>query len=60
MFNEAGSKAVRAIGNKLFSKSIDYVRLVDLNGNSARTAMEIAEAQSKAVNSNAKVYQVII
>lgn len=48
MFNEAGSKAGRAIGNKLFPKSTDYVRLGDLNGNSAQTAREIAEAQSKA------------
>ena len=48
MFNEAGSKAGRAIGNKLFPKSTDYVRLGDLNGNSAQTAREIAEAQSEA------------
>lgn len=48
MFDEAGSKAGRAIGNKLFPKSTDYVRIGDLNGNSARTAREIAEAQCEA------------
>ena len=48
MFDEAGSKAGRAIGNKLFPKSTDYIILGDLNGNSAQTAREIAEAQSEA------------
>ena len=48
LFDEAGSKAGRAIGNKLFPNSTDYVRLGDLNGNSARTEREIAEAQSEA------------
>ena len=48
MFDEAGSKAGRAIGNKLFPNSTDYVRLGDLNGNSVRNAREIAEAQYEA------------
>lgn len=48
LFDEAGSKAGRAIGNKLFPKSTDYIRLGDLDGNSARSAREIAEAQSEA------------
>ena len=48
MFDEAGSKAGRAIGNKLFPRSTDYVRLGDLNGNSAQSVREIAEAQSEA------------
>jgi len=48
MLEEAGGKTGRAIGNKLFPNSTDYVRLGDLNGNSARTAREIAEAQSEA------------
>jgi len=48
LFDEAGSKAGRAIGNKLFPNSTDYVRLGDLNGNSSQRAMEIAEAQSEA------------
>ena len=48
MFNEAGSKAGRAIGNKLFPNSTDYVRLGDLNGNTAQSAREIAEAQAEA------------
>lgn len=48
LFDEAGSKAGRAIGNKLFPNSTDYVRLGDLNGNSARTAREMAEARSEA------------
>lgn len=48
MFDEAGSKAGRAIGNKLFPKSTDYIRLGDLNGNTAESAREIAEAQSEA------------
>lgn len=48
MFDEAGSKAGRAIGNKLFPNSTDYVRLGDLNGNTIANAQEIAEAQSEA------------
>lgn len=48
LFDEAGSKAGRAIGNKLFPKSTDYVRIGDLNGNSSQRAIEIAEAQSEA------------
>lgn len=48
LFDEAGSKVGRAIGNKLFPNSTDYVRLGDLNGNSSQRAMEIAEAQSEA------------
>lgn len=48
MFNEAGSKAGRAIGNKLFPKSTDYVRLGDLDGNTGQTTREVIEAQSDA------------
>ena len=48
MFDEAGSKAGRAIGNKLFPKSTDYVRLGDLNGNSTEAARKVVEAQSEA------------
>ena len=48
MLEEAGGKTGRAIGNKLFPNSTDYVRLGDLNGNSARTTREIAEAQCEA------------
>lgn len=44
MFDEAGSKAGRAIGNKLFPRSTDYVRLGDLDGNSS----EAIRAQSQA------------
>lgn len=45
MFNEAGSKAGRAIGNKLFPNSTDYVRIGDLNGNSSVDAEDVIEAQ---------------
>ena len=48
MFDEAGSKAGRAIGNKLFPKSTDYVRLGDSNGNSTEAARKVVEAQSEA------------
>jgi hypothetical protein len=48
MFNEAGSKAGRAIGNKLFPKSTDYVRIGELNGNTAEQARKIAMAQNEA------------
>lgn len=48
MFDEAGSKAGRAIGNKLFPKSTDYVRIGDLDGNSTERAREMIEAQSDA------------
>ena len=48
LFDEAGSKAGRAIGNKLFPRSTDYVRLGDLDGNTTERAIEIAEAQSEA------------
>ncbi len=48
MFNEAGSKASRAIGNKLFPKSTDYVRIGELNGNTAEQARKIAMAQNEA------------
>ncbi len=48
MLNEAGSKAGRAIGNKLFPKSTDYVRMGDLNGNSTERAIEVVEAQRDA------------
>ncbi len=48
MFDEAGSKAGRAIGNKLFPKSTDYVRLGNLNGNSSETSRKAVEAQSEA------------
>ena len=44
LFDEAGSKAGRAIGNKLFPRSTDYVRLGDLDGNSS----EAIRAQSQA------------
>lgn len=44
LFDEAGSKAGRAIGNKLFPRSTDYVRLGDLDGNSS----EVIRAQSAA------------
>ena len=48
LFDEAGSKAGKALGNKLFPKSTDYVRLGDLDGNSAQRARKIAQAQSEA------------
>lgn len=48
VFDEAGSKVGRAIGNLLFPNSTDYVRIGDLNGNSAEQAREIAEAQVEA------------
>ena len=48
MFDEAGSKAGRAIGNKLFPRSTDYVRIGDLDGNSTERAREMIEAQSDA------------
>ena len=48
LFDEAGSKAGRAIGNKLFPKSTDYVRIGELNGNTAEQARRIAEAESEA------------
>lgn len=48
LFDEAGNKAGRAIGNALFPNSTDYVRLGDLNGNSAQNAREIAEAHAEA------------
>jgi hypothetical protein len=44
LFDEAGSKAGRAIGNKLFPRSTDYVRLGDLDGNPS----EAIRAQSQA------------
>lgn len=48
LFDEAGSKAGRAIGNKLFPKSTDYVRIGELNGNTAEQARKIAMAQNEA------------
>ena len=48
VFDEAGSKVGRAIGNLLFPNSTDYVRIGDLNGNSAEQARQIAEAQVEA------------
>ena len=48
MFEEAGSKTGRAIGNKLFPNSTDYVRLGDLNGNSVEQARQMARARSEA------------
>lgn len=45
MFNEAGSKAGRAIGNKLFPRSTDYYRIGELNGNSSVDAEDVIEAQ---------------
>ena len=48
MFDEAGSKAGRAIGNKLFPRSTDYVRIGDLDGNSTERAKEMIEAQREA------------
>ncbi|MCR5037326.1 MAG: hypothetical protein K6A73_08410 [Bacteroidales bacterium] len=48
MFNEAGSKAGRAIGNKLFPKSTDYIRIGDLDGSSSERAREMIEVQSDA------------
>lgn len=48
LFDEAGSKAGRAIGNKLFPKSTDYVRIGDLNGNTEEQARKIAMAQNEA------------
>lgn len=47
LFDEAGSKAGRAIGNKLFPKSTDYVRIGDLNGNTEEQARKIAMAQNE-------------
>ena len=48
LLNAAGVKTGAAIGNKLFPKSTDYIRIGDLNGNSAQSAREIVEAQSEA------------
>lgn len=48
LFDEVGSKAGRAIGNKLFPKSTDYVRIGELNGNTAEQARKIAMAQNEA------------
>ena len=47
LFDEAGSKTGRAIGNALFPNTTDYIRLGDLNGNTVRNAREIAAAQSE-------------
>lgn len=48
MFDEAGKKAGRAIGNSLWGNKTDYVRLGDLNGNTAEQARLNAIIQSNA------------
>ena len=48
LFDEAGNKAGRAIGNALFPKSTDCVRIGDLNSNTAEQARKIAKAESEA------------
>lgn len=54
LFDEAGSKAGRAIGNKLFPKSTDYIRLGDLNGNSEEAMREQAKAERERVEAELK------
>ena len=49
LFDEAGSKTGRAIGNALFPNSTDYVRLGDLNGNSSNAIRAQSEAEQEAI-----------
>lgn len=49
LFDEAGSKAGRAIGNKLFPRSTDYVRLGDLDGNSSEVIWAQSAAEKKMI-----------
>ena len=49
LFDEAGSKTGKAIGNKLFPNSTDYIRLGDLNGNSSEAIMAQSEAEQERI-----------
>lgn len=49
LFDEAGNKVGRAIGNALFSNSTDYVRLGDLNGNSSEAIRAKSEAEQERI-----------
>ena len=49
LFDEAGNKAGRAIGNALFYNSTDYVRLGDLNGNSSEAIRAKSEAEQERI-----------
>ncbi|MBO6026124.1 MAG: hypothetical protein J6P73_02670 [Bacteroidales bacterium] len=50
LFDEAGSKTGRAIGNKLFPRSTDYVRLGDLDGNSSEAIRAQSAAEQKRIS----------
>ena len=49
LLNTAGVKTGAAIGNKLFPKSTDFVRLGDLNGNSSEAFRAQSEAEQERI-----------